>query len=312
VRLDKVIDELLATQDGVVATWQLRNLGATATEIARLRQRPEWEAAGRRVSVLRSTPATVRRTARVALLEAGPHAYLSHETSAAVWDLGASYRLVPPQIMVARGEQRDMSGTGRNHPLTAIGERWLTVHDGFPVVRPELCVYQLCGTVHPDRAERALDTAWSKGLVSGASLRACLLDHAGHGRNGTVVLRSLLEARGSSYVPPATGLEARFAEIVRPLGEFRRQVDSGGELWAGRVDFRHAAVPLVVEVQSERYHASLSSQQDDALRRARLEAAGFAVVEVWDTDIWHNTPKIRAVVRRGLLRFSSNRLHVSV
>jgi very-short-patch-repair endonuclease len=60
------------------------------------------------------------------------------------------------------------------------------------------------------------------------------------------------------------------------------------------VDFLHVDLPLVVEVQSERYHTALLDRAHDAERRARLARGGFQVVEVWDAAIWHDR---RAVVR---------------
>jgi very-short-patch-repair endonuclease len=64
-------------------------------------------------------------------------------------------------------------------------------------------------------------------------------------------------------------------------------VDLGHDAWIGRVDFVHRANKIVIEVQSERFHAALSSRRDDAVRFERLRAAGFTVVEVWDEEVWH-------------------------
>jgi very-short-patch-repair endonuclease len=138
----------------------------------------------------------------------------------------------------------------------------------------------------------------SMGLVTIASMRACLTELRRRGRNGTSVLDALLKERPLDYVAPATGLERRFIEVVG--GDWRRQVDSGGELWAGRVDFRNVVHPVIVEVQSERYHAALSYRRDDEARRARLEAAGFIVAEVWDRQLWHAPDEARATVHLAL------------
>ena len=77
-------------------------------------------------------------------------------------------------------------------------------------------------------------------------------------------------------MPPASGLEGRTKEILAEagLGGSRRQVDVGDDRWVGRVDFLSERAPLIVEVQSERYHRSLSDEWHDAARRAALEAAG--------------------------------------
>jgi very-short-patch-repair endonuclease len=189
---------------------------------------------------------------------------------------------------------------GRIYPRVGVPDRWITTYRGIRVVRPELCIYQLCGHVPLLKAERALDTALSMGLVTVRSMRACLAELRRRGRNGTSVLHALLEARPLDYAAPATGLEARFIEVVG--GDWRRQVNSGGELWAGRVDFRHRVYPVIIEVQSERYHGALSFRRDDEERKAKLEAAGFVVDEVWDRQLWHSPHEARAVVAAALQR----------
>src|SRR5207248_3034066 len=148
--------------------------------------------------------------------------------------------------------------------------------------------------------ERAVDTGLSVGRWTVKSMRACLAELRRRGRNGTSVLHDLLEARPLDYVAPATGLEARFVEVIG--GDWRRQADCGGEMWAGRVDFRHRVHPVIIEVQSERFHAALSFRRDDQERRARLEAAGFIVAEVWDRQLWYAPSEARAVVAVAIQR----------
>ncbi len=77
-----------------------------------------------------------------------------------------------------------------------------------------------------------------------------------------IVLRELLDERGDDYVPPASNLERRFDTLLHRAGEpaMRRQVDSGGDRWVGRVDFRDEQRPLIVEVQSATYHSALVDQ----------------------------------------------------
>lgn len=304
MRLDAQIHHLTATQHGCVASWQLREVGAQKTEIARLRRSPRFAPFGRRTLVLVGSPPTIEQQAMAAILEAGPSAALSHRSAAAGWDLGDSYRLLPAHVSRAR-DLGCVRAPGAGHPISGLTHAWTTVLHDLPIVRPELCVYQLCGTEHPDRAERALDAAWSAGLVTGASLRACLEDMRASGRNGTIVLEELLDLRGATWRPPASGLERRFEQIMRErlIGPFRRQVESGDDRrWVGRVDFAHERHPLIVEVLSERYHAALSYQRDDAERFASLRTAGFEVVEVWDAEVWHQADAVAARVRAALRR----------
>ena len=99
----------------------------------------------------------------------------------------------------------------------------------------------------------------------------------------------LLDDRGPHWIAPASNLESRVNQLLRArgLGEVRRQVNLGGHTWLGRVDFLHP-VGVVIEVQSERFHAALTSQRDDAFRLAALRREGLTVVEVWDSEIWSN------------------------
>jgi very-short-patch-repair endonuclease len=102
-------------------------------------------------------------------------------------------------------------------------------------------------------------------------------------------MRQVMAERPNSYVPPASGLESRFAEILRRAGEppMDRQVNTGDAArWIGRVDFIDRELSVIAEVQSERFHASLIDRQLDAERIADLEAAGFRVIEISETEIW--------------------------
>jgi very-short-patch-repair endonuclease len=144
-------------------------------------------------------------------------------------------------------------------------------------------------------------------LMSGRSARRCLDDLARRGRNGTVVYREIIKARGPDYVPPASGLESRVMELARDVGvRFRRQVDVGGDHWDGRVDFLAEDAPLVLEVQSEMFHASLCDRAVDELRRKQLEADGFDWCEIWDSDVWTRPRWAAETMRRAVLAAKSH------
>lgn len=299
-------DELLtlaAGQHGLVRRADARAVFSRKALSRRL-ARGDWVADGPRVLRRSGAPDTPALRAMRAVLDAGPGAYLSHGTAAAWWGL-PGFDLLRPHVTRPRNISGLAVGFGqRLHEVLALGTDQVTVLDGVPVVRPERLSFELMASVHPMRAERAVETAWSKGLVSGASLRHVFRQLEGQGRAGTVRMRDFLERHADDWVPPASGLEARFKRLTEEhrLGSFRRQVDLGAERWVGRVDFLRDDMPLVVEVQSERYHAALLDRVHDAARRAALEAAGFVVVEVWDTAVWHDRHGVVAAVRAGIRR----------
>ena len=173
-----------------------------------------------------------------------------------------------------------------------------------PVVVPARALFDVAGQrgIHPKRVERAVDNAWARRLVSGRSLRLMLDDLAQRGRPGIRVMREILRDRDPDYVPPASGLENRVVEILRQAGDrpLCRQVDAGDDqTWIGRVDFADDEVPFVLEVQSERFHASLVDQRADRERLRRLAAAGFVVATVSEVDVWWRTARVVEAVRRG-------------
>ena len=300
MRHDDEIRALASAQHSVIAGWQARQLGVTATELNRLRKSRMWEPVGTRCLRLLGSVDSDGQRAMVAVLDAGPLGVLSHRSAAAWWGI-PGYRLRPLHVSQQDERSGPKASTAQLHRLVTIPEKWVTTLDSIPIVRPELVVYQLCGSVHPGKAERSLDAAWSMRLLSGPSARAVLNELARSGRNGTTVLRQLLDDRGDDYIPPASGLENRFQSIIRDVGitSMRRQVDSGGEHWIGRVDFSDSELPLIVEVQSERHHTALVDVRADEARVKALVEAGYIVVPVWDVDVWHRPTLVIAAVQEG-------------
>jgi hypothetical protein len=185
----------------------------------------------------------------------------------------------------------------------------VTLED-IPTLVPERALFTIAGSLRRGaerewfvrRMERMVDNAWSARLVSGKTLHAMLDEVAQRGRPGIRVMRQVLAARGLDYVPPASNLEARAIRILEEGGitTMRRQVDVGDESgWIGRVDLRDQEVPLVVEVQSERFHSSLIDVQLDRHRIDRLRRAGFVVVEVTEFQVWHRPRELLAAVVAG-------------
>jgi very-short-patch-repair endonuclease len=286
-------------QHGLIAMHQARELGLSRWTVARRGSSADWESVTPRVLRRTGAPVTAAQRAMAAVLDAGPAAWLSYTSAAAWWGL-AGFHLEPYHVTRRKGVGRRRSSLAIVHDITDIEPRHVTVLDGVPVVRPELMVYELCASVHPLRAERAVDTAWNKRLLSGRSLRAVLDDPAEQGRNGTTVLRDILDRRGDAYVPPASNLEARFDSLLREAGQrpMRRQVDLGSATaWTGRVDFVDDELPLVVEILSERYHAALLDREADERRMAALSEAGFTVLTFWDAEIWTRGADVVAGVR---------------
>jgi hypothetical protein len=298
--IDDDLRFLAERQHGLVARWQANQMGASRAALRRRLDGPAWEVVTPRVLRLVGSVRTPGQRAMSAVLDGGLDARLSHTSGAAWWGI-AGFGLRTLHDTRPRGRTRQPSSLAVIHEVLDIAPHHCTVLDGIPILRPGVIIFQLCGMVNPMRAERALDNGWSMGLYDGAQLLRTHDELRDRGRAGTVLLRRLLKARGRDYVPPASGLEGRVTWILERAGErrLRRQVNSGGETWTGRVDLRDEELPFILEVQSERYHSALLDVEADEARIKQLEGDGFVVAQVTDAQAWQHPAEIVDAVRRG-------------
>jgi very-short-patch-repair endonuclease len=307
MRLDGVIDELAAAQHSLVAVWQLQALGLDDTEVWRLRQGERWRPVTCRVLALVGGVDTDDRTDLAAVLDASPGAVLSHGAAARRWG-APGFGTDRLHLTRHRGVSRRISPLAKVHEVIDLLPEHVKEVRGVPLTSPARTVFDLAGSLHPARAERLLDWMWNERLLDGRTLDRTVSDLAARGRTGSALMRELATDRGPDYVPPASGLEARFVQILQRAGiaSMRRQVDSGDGQWVGRVDFRDRELPLVAEINSEKHHTSLVDRAADAARTAALEAAGFTVLVFWDTQVWHDPDTVAAQVAAARRHLSSH------
>jgi very-short-patch-repair endonuclease len=295
MRCDEEILRMSGNQHGVVATWQLRALGLTSEQVRRLGSSTAWTALSTRVLARTGVPSTDDRAMMAAVLDASPGGAIAGTTAAAMWGV-PGFRCHPIHVVRPKGLSRRPSTLAVVHEVVDLHPTQIKVMRGIPVISPGRVVCEMAAS-KPQRTERVLDWLWAERLLDGGTFHRTVGQLAGRGRKGSTFLRELDEARGPRYVPPASGVERRFTEICDfPM---LRQVDVGGEEWCGRVDFKDPVLPLIVEIQSEKYHASLVDRAADAVRQERQRAAGFTVVEVWDHEVWHDPPIVRERIRKA-------------
>ena len=303
---DEIAFHLAEHRHGLVATWELHARGVDRHHVEQLLTSRHWERIGASVLRRRGAPSTDDQQLAAAVLDSGPAAFVAHLTGGRLLGINGC-PLRPIEIVGETASRRKRLGVGF-HRVRSVPLRWTTEVRGIPVVAPELCAMQLFASVRYERAERWVDTLWSLGRLSGRSISVFLSEMGRPGRNGVAGLRRYFDARGVGYVPPDSGMEGRTIQVLREAGIIvRRQVDVGcTEAWTGRVDLVVVGVPVVVEVQSNAYHASLVNRERDRLRRAALEAAGFEWVELWEDDVWGRpwrlAPQVQTAIDRARAR----------
>lgn len=292
------MEALAATQHGLITRAQAIELGLSRSAIQHRRQRGQWRLVSRGVYRLMGALVTPHQRALAAVLASGEGAVLSHRSAAALHEL-PGFPMEPLIVSVNRDGRRSLSGVRLEESLALLGHH-VSIVDDIPCTTVARTLFDLCGDVYAGRAERALDTALARKLVTLPELWRVLDDLAEHGRAGTVLMRSLLMERDPEYVAPESELEARFIALARNYGlpEPERQVNLGdGETWIGRVDFLFRSTRIVVEVDGAEFHDGLVDRRRDAERDSQLVAAGWTVLRFrWD-DIVNRPAAVAHAIR---------------
>ncbi len=285
--------EMAERQHGVVSRAQARGLGASEDVLRSCVASPDWALLTTQVFRLVGAPRTFRQRSMAAVLDAGAAAAASHGTALALWGLPGP-RPVTLDVSRRRGGTTRLSTMARVHTPRLWPPGHVTTVHGIPVTTMARTVFDLAGVLHPGRTERALDNALARHLTSLPALRAVTGEMVGHGRAGSALMRRLLADREGSYVAPESGLEARFASILAAAGlpVPVRQLDVGGERWAGRVDHVDQERNLVIEIDSDLHHTTLTDRAADRRRDQALRKAGYRVVRVTEQQIWYRPHEV--------------------
>jgi very-short-patch-repair endonuclease len=281
--------ELAARQHGLVRVHQLAEIGLDKTRRRRMVEAGEWQCLTPAVFRVQGSSDTPDQRWLAAVLDAGVGAVLSHASSMDRWGL-PGFRQHRPEVIGDRPRARYVSPIAIVHRPLLLLPHHVLVTRGVPVTTPTRTIFDLAGRLHPGRLARLVDNVWNRRLTSGRLLHRTLDELAGRGRPGIAAMREVLATRGDDYVPPESGLEARFMALAIKAGlpEIRRQVDIGNdERWLGRVDFLEDRAMVVVEIQSHAFHESELDRAADEARHSAFRAAGFEVVEFTEYQVWH-------------------------
>jgi len=298
---------LFADQYGLLSRAQARDVLSEA-ERRVLSTHPDVEHISRRVFRHSAVPVTLGAQLLLPVLDATPRAWLWGASAARWWGFS---RDRSPIVHVARVDGSYPKPLGRIHRIGRIDPCDVTLHHGIPIARPERVLLTLAAhetrRYRPSRLperrngedlallrpaikklEGVVDHAWSLGLIDAEFITSMVKRLQSRGRAGIVVLREALRDVGPDYVATDSGTERRFEDLLGVLADqFDRQVEiSDDHGLIGRVDYLARRWPLVVEVNGELHHVTRSDRARDSRRYARLLAAGFSVVVVWQYDVW--------------------------
>jgi hypothetical protein len=229
------------------------------------------------------------------------NAVVSHEAAAHIHGLDRP-RFVKPTVSVPIRRSKDLVGV-TVHQLTDLAPDHIVDLDGLPVTSPERTIIDLAAVVREGHLARILDNGLAAALVDLDTLESLFASLGRRGKPGTALLRKLLEARGSEYVPPDGELERRLslvlqrADLPEPVRQFRpswlRPVN-------GRVDLAYPEHKLVIEGDSRRWHLLMEAFETDRLRDNAAQLAGWRILRFTWAEITNSPERVASTVRRAL------------
>lgn len=282
---------LAARQHRVVTTAQLLEIGYSSRTIARR------EADGLLTRVHRGVYATGHTSLRfegrcvAAALACGPEAVVSHHAAVALHDL----RPVPQsRIDVTAPRIRRHAGV-RCH-VSDVGGADRTLIDGIAVTTLDRALLDYAEQANAHQLRSALEAAERQQKLNLLTLRALL--GRSPGRRGLGPLAGALSELDDEPPWIISDLEQAFRELLSDTGipEPRFNVLVEGYL----VDCVWPEQRLVVEVDSWGFHRTRARFEDDRLRDAVLQAAGWRVLRVTYRRLIHDPAGVVRDLRRLL------------
>jgi very-short-patch-repair endonuclease len=289
-------------QLGLVARFELWDLGLDKHHWQRARRNGRWDALSARVLRRRGSGSSDAQRALAAVLDASPGGFL-HGPATLGWFGLRGYDLSRIHVARIRGTSNHVPTLGEFHRLRNVRPHDLLAARGIVTESPLRAIWTEAGRfASPHRFEwgldkigHLLDEAHRKHLLTWGALHEMVDEIHQRGLAGTVLMRTLAASRQPGSSPTETRLEDQFEKVLANAGArpFRRQVVVGGHELIGRTDFRDDELPLAVEINSLTFHTEETDRQADLLRYRRLNDTGFTVAVVWEDDLWSRQ---RAVV----------------
>jgi very-short-patch-repair endonuclease len=270
---DRRIAWVASGQHGLVTHAQLEALGIGPNAIEWRVRQGRLHRVHRGVYLVGHTAASPFAPEMAGALACGPDAAVSHHSAGGLWHL---LRERPQRV------EMTMPGTWkRRHPglrthcsMTLMPVDRRRIH-GIPLTSPARTILDLAASLDPPVLEGVVAEAERRHLTHPSDLVEQL--DRNPRRRGSAALRSVLGLEGGPAFTRSDA-EARLLALVRETG---LPVPVSNAIVAGcEVDLFWREARLIVEFDSFAFHGDRRAFEQDRLRDAELQAAGFRVIRV--------------------------------
>lgn len=276
--LDAALAALAGRQFGVVARWQLIEMGFTRRMIARRIEVGRLHVIHRGVYAVGHTRIPREGRWLAAVFACGDGAVLSHRSAAALW--GIRPYSGKPEVIAPHAHRRGKLLVAHRSSLEP-GE-W-TDHRGIPCTTPERTLVDLANVLEPHQIDRALREAEFLRLIDWNQLERTLDRHP----RGTGDLRTAIERATESTAHTRSELEDRFRTLVLdenlPAPEWNATIELDEITIEADVAWRGAKV--IVELDGWAAHGTREQFRIDRARDRAAQAAGWIVLRYTWADL---------------------------
>lgn len=285
--LDPHLRRLAATQDDVVAAWQLRESGWSAKKVRHHAETRGWHPLHRGVYLLTNAPATRRQLWFAAVLTV-PGTALSHGSAGACYGF---YRFDRGYEVVTRPGRGGRQRHGallvfRSGCLDGDLARFM----GIPITTAARVLIDLAPGLDDRRLGRAFREAIR--LKRTTALRVADAVERHQGRRGTPALTNLATRyAGIPYHRTRSDAEGRALEVIHDAARNPPRVNTkvGGE----EADLVWPERGLIVEIDGPQFH---QFADEDARKERVWRAAGFSVRRISSDDVYRAPAALAALV----------------
>ncbi|MBV9310260.1 MAG: DUF559 domain-containing protein [Solirubrobacterales bacterium] len=206
-----------------------------------------------------------------AVLAYGPEAVISHRTAAALHGLRPTdQRKADVTLPTTRRGRR----TIRVHTAPLSPDE-ITTEDGIPATTVTRTIVDIASTLQRGQLLRVVEQAERLQTLDFLALRHAVAE--ARRRQGITALREIL-ADYTDAPPTRSELERRFIELIKRAGLPQPGVNVN--VAGMEVDFLWPDQRLIVELDGRAYHTSPRAFEQDRLRDARLQRAGYRVLRI--------------------------------
>lgn len=304
---EREVADLLKRQHGLITRQQAIDAGLRKPQVRYRTDSGEWERVHYGLYRHAMVPRTWRSDALLGVLATGGVA--SHETAARLHGIELPRRRRRrkwiAEVSVEHGRWRDVDNVVV-HQSTQIDRIDQVEITGIACTGLARTVLDLGASLSVTQLGSVVDSLLRTGRVTQRELWSVLIRHARCGRNGSGVLRAVLEERLGENRIALSDWSYFVADLLesgglpRPRLEFRVH-DPDGRFIA-QVDLAYPEQMLAIELDSVAFHSDLVAFRRDRSRARELTVEGWAVLQfTW--DVYADTPadlvsQVRAVLMR--------------